>query len=398
MKLTCDIVQDLLPLYEDGACSPASRAAVEEHLQTCPVCQGEIETAQKLPEQEILPDIPGEKKSVQSLKKIRRRWAASLLIVALLIPMVLLTVNQIRGVGICFTNPDDILLAKKFVRYIQNGAYSKAAGMYDFRGNYQDILDVLSSSPEDNMPSFHACKIGDEIWYIHDSISEYIQLDYDTKDVWNQLIFNSYHGVLIPREQMDAFTAQEPEAVTYENDGYTVNGRTYLPYDTPWGQFLVEDTVLNVFLQSDMELQDYGYHFTLMPEEMYLDILSALQADALSIHEATMELYSCAADMTEEEFCTYMQEKYAADLEAAFSQVTMIGNRYTVSYRIDSSGYSTSENGWTVGIQCYVTYEDYPITIYVHIKGGKVTGLSMSYADDNPLIELITDALFPSYY
>lgn len=35
----CDIVQDLLPLYYDGACTPASRELVEEHLTTCGKCR-----------------------------------------------------------------------------------------------------------------------------------------------------------------------------------------------------------------------------------------------------------------------------------------------------------------------------------------------------------------------
>ena len=34
-----DIVMDLLPLYHDGVCSGASRAAVEAHLQTCEICR-----------------------------------------------------------------------------------------------------------------------------------------------------------------------------------------------------------------------------------------------------------------------------------------------------------------------------------------------------------------------
>ena len=33
MKLSCDIVQDLLPLYEDDLCSQATREAVEEHFR-----------------------------------------------------------------------------------------------------------------------------------------------------------------------------------------------------------------------------------------------------------------------------------------------------------------------------------------------------------------------------
>ena len=38
-QLDHDIVQDLLPLYHDGVCSDKSRAAVEEHLQTCQDCR-----------------------------------------------------------------------------------------------------------------------------------------------------------------------------------------------------------------------------------------------------------------------------------------------------------------------------------------------------------------------
>jgi len=35
----CDIVQDLLPLYYDDACTPASRDFVKQHLQTCEKCR-----------------------------------------------------------------------------------------------------------------------------------------------------------------------------------------------------------------------------------------------------------------------------------------------------------------------------------------------------------------------
>ena len=39
MNLDCDVVRDLLPLYADGACSPASAALVEAHLAGCPACR-----------------------------------------------------------------------------------------------------------------------------------------------------------------------------------------------------------------------------------------------------------------------------------------------------------------------------------------------------------------------
>ncbi|MDD6877177.1 MAG: zf-HC2 domain-containing protein [Clostridiaceae bacterium] len=38
MNLPCDTVQDLLPLYCDGAASEVSAKAVKAHLEACPDC------------------------------------------------------------------------------------------------------------------------------------------------------------------------------------------------------------------------------------------------------------------------------------------------------------------------------------------------------------------------
>ena len=39
MNYPCELIRDLLPLYHDGVCSPASTTAVEEHLAACQGCQ-----------------------------------------------------------------------------------------------------------------------------------------------------------------------------------------------------------------------------------------------------------------------------------------------------------------------------------------------------------------------
>ena len=62
MKYNCNIIRDLLPLYQDEVCSEESAAIVREHLQECPDCsallkkmQGtEIETAVASEKQEVL--------------------------------------------------------------------------------------------------------------------------------------------------------------------------------------------------------------------------------------------------------------------------------------------------------------------------------------------------------
>lgn len=38
-KYNCEVVQDLLPLYQDNVCSPSSRTVVEEHLAECTDCR-----------------------------------------------------------------------------------------------------------------------------------------------------------------------------------------------------------------------------------------------------------------------------------------------------------------------------------------------------------------------
>ena len=42
MKISCEIVQDLLPLYCDRVCSQDSRQAVEAHLEDCEKCRADM--------------------------------------------------------------------------------------------------------------------------------------------------------------------------------------------------------------------------------------------------------------------------------------------------------------------------------------------------------------------
>lgn len=42
MKISCEVIQDLLPLYCDGVCSQDSRQTVEAHLEGCAKCRAEL--------------------------------------------------------------------------------------------------------------------------------------------------------------------------------------------------------------------------------------------------------------------------------------------------------------------------------------------------------------------
>ena len=47
MKVSCDIIRDLLPLYAENMVSQASRDMVDEHLRGCGECTGELGKLQK---------------------------------------------------------------------------------------------------------------------------------------------------------------------------------------------------------------------------------------------------------------------------------------------------------------------------------------------------------------
>lgn len=136
----CDIIQDLLPLYIDSCCHPGSRELVEEHLKTCPACQkvyGEMtgtipapEQPQPEPEESSTPEVTEEKKGKsfrKGMKKIRRRWITSLIVVVILVPFVLMGVAQVTGDGLCYTNLHEFYLANAFLGRMKAGDYEGAA-------------------------------------------------------------------------------------------------------------------------------------------------------------------------------------------------------------------------------------------------------------------------------
>ena len=75
MKIDCEVIRDLLPLYADDACSEKSRLMVDEHLQECSACREQLERIRKT---EIDDSLRDEKTSVirYGETRFRRRTAA----------------------------------------------------------------------------------------------------------------------------------------------------------------------------------------------------------------------------------------------------------------------------------------------------------------------------------
>jgi len=96
MKIDCDVVRDLLPLYADEACSEKSRALVEEHLRECPDCD---DLLRRLRKTELESDLQSERDLViqYGARRFKRRSAAvgSAVSGLLLIPILILLIVNI---------------------------------------------------------------------------------------------------------------------------------------------------------------------------------------------------------------------------------------------------------------------------------------------------------------
>lgn len=83
MKVSCDIIRDLLPLYAENMVSQASRDMVDEHLRGCGECTGELGKLQKT--EIIVPetDVSGMKR-VEKAICTRRLLAVATAVLAVL--------------------------------------------------------------------------------------------------------------------------------------------------------------------------------------------------------------------------------------------------------------------------------------------------------------------------
>lgn len=75
MKISCEVIRDLLPLYHDGVCSNDTKKIVEEHLAICSDCREEL---QLISGEVILEKEPERRNEEESIKKISKEWKKSM--------------------------------------------------------------------------------------------------------------------------------------------------------------------------------------------------------------------------------------------------------------------------------------------------------------------------------
>lgn len=85
--ISCQVIQDLLPLYADDVVSQESRTLIQGHLQSCPHCQRELEALSRPV------TLPPEQSGKGELKRWKHRLRRKITFRALLLALVVLAVG-----------------------------------------------------------------------------------------------------------------------------------------------------------------------------------------------------------------------------------------------------------------------------------------------------------------
>ncbi|MFA7077085.1 MAG: zf-HC2 domain-containing protein [Syntrophomonas sp.] len=97
MKISCEIIKDLLPLYHDGVCSNDSKTMVEEHLAYCDSCKAEL---QPMEDELFVNNAEQNLQEAEAVKKLSKRWKKGML--KSLLKGILITILAIALIALVF--------------------------------------------------------------------------------------------------------------------------------------------------------------------------------------------------------------------------------------------------------------------------------------------------------
>lgn len=154
MKIPCEIIDDLLPLYEDAVCSQTTKEAVQAHLKECPRCRSHLtgNTLAKL--EPMLADAEQEAAAAKkSFQKIKRRWIISIAVV-LVVALALSFGTQLVIRGLLPRDYEaNLALSEQFIHALCDGEFYEAATLipYPYESEQwleyhrQELVDALEA-------------------------------------------------------------------------------------------------------------------------------------------------------------------------------------------------------------------------------------------------------------
>lgn len=385
MKISCNVIKDLMLIYNEEI-SEETKSLVDTHMENCKECReyfnainGEDNIGDILKSE--LPDEHTKNLTVKKgFKKIRARWIASILIVALLLPVIAvggrLTVNQTKSKGLRFTNIDEVMQSKNYLKYIGKGNFEKFYEMIDVAGELHRLKeDYESCSSDENLRDFKNIETENGKWCIDENSS----LKYESNDTfWERIIDENIEGIFIPEEKWQEIAGDDvylyeynwfgnelkiyyPGDVDKEDDFDYHNNPGFIRLETKWGNFYTlteahfemagEEGC--VYAENIIESVDSVTHLywwmDMIPQEIVNEALEEMQASKKDSIEYMEKEYGDILKMTDEEYVAYRKEQY----KAAFESFRAMG------YKITDISYIDKEQ--------YVKYDKYDEIVVLHV-------------------------------
>lgn len=155
MNVSCNIIEDLLPLYADGICSEDSRALIDEHTEGCPQCKAKLDAmTAKLD----TPPPVGEVEKTKLFRVLHKQYVrlgiiTLIICAAVLIPAAILGilyVNEETHQGISFSTIALVHDMRKFGSMLKKGEYRAALDTISLT-NEEDYTETQLSAYKDTL-------------------------------------------------------------------------------------------------------------------------------------------------------------------------------------------------------------------------------------------------------
>lgn len=393
----CGIMEDLLPLYVDEVCTESSRQAIENHLTGCINCQQKLARMQgiEFPQMAALEQEEREgdgKVFKKSFRRIKRRWMISLVAVLLIVPLIcvgVMSVNEYRKEGMCFSNLDEIATAKAFLKELKHKQYEAAAKRIPFGEDYQNIISYEYETFRDD---FAEITLAGETWVVSsfypqndlykgdlDIIKSYQEEDENT--FWRNMIYGYERGVPIPETVWNDVVGEYTIVKQYgidvyfagegSTESYNEDEAGFCRLETEWGIYYIDANTYENMEDEERNtlIQLFYYDVKIMPERVYEDVKAYMPECIAQQNAAFDDYYGDVFSMTEEEYVAEMQERFVQSMKS----YEALGYSFTdISF---ADAYCFSDEDWCIILSVMEknpSGEKEKISLHISVNGKQV--------------------------
>lgn len=394
VNVDCSVIQDLLPLYADDACSEQSRWLVQAHMEHCPQCAAMLARMmrEEVEEKEERQERFTAKRAFQKARtRLWLKWLRTAICLALCGMLLLLTIGQLGmpiSPGLSYEGLWNRYCMHRIARMLQKDPDRLAYAFFDPNMIYQEHLDILerleAPAGEEAEGGMIPVTIGQEDCYLSKAVYEneyqgYLQSGNEA-DFWMEMIF--LNQPIIPKQAMEEILGSEKyRAKIYEKfhdePDYSAYGDHYLEhfytgsnllserYGYPEGYYYQKDYSYEEPLGIQGQLRS-AVRFPWQPEG-----IADGQREAL--RETARKLSQEAVAWEEEAFVRKSKEQFQT-IVWSFAEADAVIERYSVTMFSQDRAciFLTLRDGRGDPEYAELSSPENKYCLYVELKKGKI--------------------------